>query len=62
MMTTATLALFICTMLALTHSSTRGMAIIGAALCVIAAPITTIAIALILGIAYFVYHHYLKGN
>jgi len=59
---TSLLALIVCTVLALSFASTRGIGILGMGILILLFPVITIAIALILGIAFFAYHHYLKGN
>jgi len=53
----AILALVICTLLALSFSSTRGMGIVGVALCILVAPVITTVAVLIGGtVALFVFH------
>ena len=59
---TSLLALIVCTVLALCFASTRGIGILGMGILILLFPIITIAIALLGGIAFFMYHHYLKGS
>jgi hypothetical protein len=59
---TGVLALIVCTVLALSFASTRGIGILGLGIMILLFPVITIAIALILGVAYFVFHNYLKGK
>jgi hypothetical protein len=61
-MMAAIFALTICTALALTFSSTRGIGILGLGILILLFPVITTAIVLIGAVAYFVYHRYLKGN
>jgi hypothetical protein len=56
-MMTSLLALIVCTVLALSFASTRGIGILGMGILILLFPIITTAIALILGAAFFVYHH-----
>lgn len=59
---TSLLALIVCTVLALSFSSTRGIGILGMGILILLFPVITIAIALLFAIAFFVYQRYLKGN
>ena len=52
----------VCTVLALCFASTRGIGILGLGILILLFPVITIAIALLGGIAFILYHHYLKGN
>ena len=56
------LALIVCTVLALSFASTRGIGILGMGILILLFPVITIAIALILGIAYFVYQRYIGAT
>lgn len=57
-----TLALVVCTALALSFVNTRSLGIIGTGLLILLFPIITTVLALLLGAAFFVYHRYLKGK
>ena len=61
-MVTSLLALIVCTVLALSFASTRGIGILGMGILILLFPVITIAIALLLGGVYFIFHHYLKGS
>ena len=49
------LALIVCTVLALSFASTRGIGILGTGILILLFPVVTTAIVLVLGIAFFIY-------
>jgi hypothetical protein len=61
-MMTSVFALVVCTVLALSFSTTRGIGILGMGILILLFPVITTAIALMGALAYVVYHHFLKGS
>jgi len=61
-MMTSLLALIVCTVLALSFASTRGIGILGMGILILLFPVITTAIALLGGIAFFVYQRYIGAS
>jgi len=61
-MMTSLLALIVCTALALSFASTRGIGILGMGILILLFPVITIAIALLGGIAFFVFQRYIGAS
>jgi len=61
-MAASVLALVVCTVLALSFASTRGIGILGMGILILLFPVITIAIAICGAIAFFVYQRYIGAT